>query len=94
LELENKVAQYEQEIHQKRTAIEQAKELLPRGPPRHMLKGHRDAVTAVRFHPEFDLVISASEDATLRLWDFESGSIEYTFKVRIKFIQPTSVLNV
>jgi platelet-activating factor acetylhydrolase IB subunit alpha len=40
------------------------------------LKGHRDAVTAVAFHPAFSLVASASDDASVRLWDCESGKFE------------------
>jgi platelet-activating factor acetylhydrolase IB subunit alpha len=53
---------------------------LPRPPAKFVLKGHRDNVTAVRFHPDMELVVSASEDATMRVWDFENGRIERTLK--------------
>lgn len=53
---------------------------LPRPPAKFVLKGHRDNVTAVRFHPDLELVCSASEDATVRVWDFEQGRVERTLK--------------
>jgi len=64
----------------KKLGKQETKETLPRGPPRHVLKGHRDAVNSVRFHPVYDLICSASEDATLRIWDYEAGSFEHTLK--------------
>ena len=42
--------------------------------------GHRSTVTAVRFHPTFSLVASASEDATIKVWDYETGEFERTVK--------------
>lgn len=47
---------------------------------KHILKGHRDNITKICFHKEFDVVISSSEDATVRVWDFESGSVENVLK--------------
>ena len=40
MELETKVTQYEEEIKEKKTGKEKSKETLPRGPPRHVLKGN------------------------------------------------------
>lgn len=53
---------------------------LPRPPAKFVLKGHRDNVTSVRFHPFQELVCSASEDATIRVWDYEQGRVERTLK--------------
>lgn len=53
---------------------------LPRPPAKFVLKGHRDNVTSVRFHPSHELVCSASEDATIRVWDYEQGRVERTLK--------------
>ena len=49
---------------------------LPRAPARSSLAGHRDAVTAVLFHPVYSLLFSASDDATIKVWDSESGRFE------------------
>ena len=49
---------------------------LPRAPARSSLAGHRDAVTAVLFHPVYSLLFSASDDATIKVWDSESGRYE------------------
>jgi platelet-activating factor acetylhydrolase IB subunit alpha len=53
---------------------------LPRAPEKHALIGHREAVTCLAFHPVFSILISASEDGSIRLWDYESGVFERTLK--------------
>ncbi|RMZ82536.1 hypothetical protein DV737_g2013, partial [Chaetothyriales sp. CBS 132003] len=53
---------------------------LPRAPPRHTLQGHRDPVTAVAFHPVFSSLASASEDTSIKIWDWELGEHERTLK--------------
>ncbi|CAF1382185.1 unnamed protein product [Rotaria sp. Silwood1] len=55
-------------------------EWIPRPPEKFELKGHRDTVTRVVFHPTFDLIASASEDATIKIWDYDSGEHERTLK--------------
>ncbi|KAJ8975360.1 hypothetical protein NQ317_000289 [Molorchus minor] len=49
-------------------------EWIPRPPEKFCLTGHRAPVTRVIFHPVFSVMVSASEDATLKVWDFETGS--------------------
>ncbi len=44
------------------------------------LTGHRNVVTTVAFHPVHSSIVSASEDTTLRVWDWESGGLERTLK--------------
>ncbi len=34
----------------------------------------------MRFHPVFSIIASASEDATIKLWDYETGEFERTLK--------------
>ena len=34
----------------------------------------------VAFHPKIPVVVSGSEDATIRAWDYESGEHERTLK--------------
>ncbi|XP_066137499.1 lissencephaly-1 homolog [Euwallacea fornicatus] len=55
-------------------------EWIPRPPEKFCLTGHRDPVTRVIFHPVFSLMVSASEDATMKVWDFETGEYERTLK--------------
>ena len=37
-------------------------------------------MTKVAMHPYYSIVASASEDATIRLWDIEAGEPERTMK--------------
>lgn len=53
---------------------------IPRPPERFTLTGHRAPVTKVVMHPAFTLVVSASEDATIKIWDYESGEFERSLK--------------
>jgi WD domain, G-beta repeat len=54
--------------------------LLPRGPAKATLAGHRAPVTAVAVHPRYSLVASASEDTTVKVWDYETAQYERTLK--------------
>jgi len=49
---------------------------LPREPQKHTLTGHRAPITSVMFHPVYNVVASSSEDATIKIWDYESGKFE------------------
>lgn len=57
---------------------------LPRAPAKHILSGHRSSVTRVAFHPVFSLLASSSEDATIKIWDWETGEFERTLKSHTK----------
>jgi hypothetical protein len=59
----------------------------PRAPARHTLSGHRSPITRVTFHPLFSVVVSASEDSTLKVWDWETGDFERTVKGHTKAVQ-------
>eukprot|EP00996_Jenningsia_fusiforme_P000386 NODE_1330_length_1582_cov_33.470972_g1194_i0.p1 GENE.NODE_1330_length_1582_cov_33.470972_g1194_i0~~NODE_1330_length_1582_cov_33.470972_g1194_i0.p1 ORF type:complete len:431 (-),score=63.62 NODE_1330_length_1582_cov_33.470972_g1194_i0:288-1499(-) len=48
----------------------------PVGQARITLTGHRSPVLCVKFHPNLPSVITASEDSTLRVWDYETGETE------------------
>ncbi len=53
---------------------------LPREPAEVSMAGHRGAVTSVAIHPTFSQVASGSEDASIKLWDYESHQYENTLK--------------
>lgn len=70
IELESKLAETEREYIQgggptrdKRTPTE----WIPRPPERYALSGHRSPVTRVIFHPVYSVLVSASEDATIKV---------------------------
>lgn len=69
MELESKLSEAKEEITlggpiaQKRDP----KEWIPRPPEKYALSGHRSPVTRVIFHPLFSVMVSASEDATIKV---------------------------
>jgi|Transcript_36836 platelet-activating factor acetylhydrolase IB subunit alpha len=44
------------------------------------MEGHRSKITKLVMHPKYNMVASASEDASIRLWDYETGEPEQTLK--------------
>ena len=59
---------------------------LPRAPARHTLTSHRAPITRVAFHPTWTVLASASEDATVKIWDWEGGEFERTVKGHTKAV--------
>lgn len=75
MELESKLNEAKEEmthggsVGQKRDP----KEWIPRPPERYALSGHRAPVTRVIFHPVFSVMVTASEDATIKVclcWNY------------------------
>eukprot|EP01117_Protostelium_nocturnum_P020668 TRINITY_DN9411_c0_g1_i1.p1 TRINITY_DN9411_c0_g1~~TRINITY_DN9411_c0_g1_i1.p1 ORF type:complete len:407 (-),score=78.71 TRINITY_DN9411_c0_g1_i1:28-1248(-) len=87
LDLETKVSQLQEEVGSKPQRNKNAGDELPRPPEVHTLTGHRDNITCVKFHPVFSIVASASQDATIKIWDFESGEFERTLKGHTDSVQ-------
>ncbi|KAG2458892.1 LIS1 protein, partial [Polypterus senegalus] len=92
MELESKLNEAKEEITsvgplgQKRDP----KEWIPRPPEKYALSGHRSPVTRVIFHPVFSVMVSASEDATIKVWDYETGDFERTLKGHTDSVQDIS----
>lgn len=61
--------------------------VLPRAPAKVSLSGHRNPVTCVALHPLYSVVASASEDATVKVWDYETGECERTLKGHTNVVQ-------
>ncbi|KAL7283677.1 hypothetical protein ACG7TL_003113 [Trametes sanguinea] len=81
MDLENRNAALQEELSlspAKRAALQT--DWVPRAPAAYVLKGHRGQVLKVAFHPTFNLIASASEDATVKIWDWETGEFERTLK--------------
>jgi platelet-activating factor acetylhydrolase IB subunit alpha len=53
---------------------------LPKVPEKYTLKGHTKRINKVLIHPIYDLVATASEDGSIRLWNYDSGEHEKTLK--------------
>jgi platelet-activating factor acetylhydrolase IB subunit alpha len=89
MELEAKLSETEKELIEgaptkaKRTPTE----WIPRHPEKFKLSGHRATVNRVIFHPIFSMMVSASEDATIKVWDFETGEYERTLKGHTDSVQ-------
>lgn len=65
-------------------------EWIPRPPERHSLSGHRSPITTVVFHPVYSVLVSASEDTSIKVWDYESGDFERTLKGHTDSVQDLS----
>ncbi|KDQ61138.1 hypothetical protein JAAARDRAFT_32141 [Jaapia argillacea MUCL 33604] len=88
MDLENRNSALQEEISMtpaKRVASQT--DWVPRAPAAHVLTGHRSPITSVAFHPTYSLLASASEDATVKIWDWETGEFERTLKGHTRAIQ-------
>lgn len=81
MDLENRNAALQEELSlspAKRAQMQT--DWVPRAPAAYVLTGHRGSVLKVAFHPTFNLIASASEDGTVKIWDWETGEFERTLK--------------
>lgn len=42
--------------------------------------GHRSKITRIQFHPSYTQIASSSEDASVKIWDYETGECEQTLR--------------
>lgn len=77
--LEDQIRRYKEE-NDPNAILGGQKEGLPKQPERYILQGHRNRVNRVIFHPVVDTLASASDDASIKLWDYEAGEIDKTLK--------------
>ena len=62
------------------TLAKQAGDAIPREPEKLKLMGHRARITKVIFHPLYTQVATSSEDASIKIWDYETGECEQTLR--------------
>ncbi|KAG6911014.1 hypothetical protein DXG01_005429 [Tephrocybe rancida] len=88
LELEARLASAQEELNtfSKDGAKRTNKDWLPSTAPKRSLVGHRDKVNAVSFYPLYSILASASVDATVKIWDWETGELERTLKGHTKSV--------
>lgn len=77
--LEDQIKRYREE-NDANAILGGQKEGLPKQPERFKLAGHKSKVTKVAFHPVIDCLASGSDDASIKLWDCESGENDKTLK--------------
>ncbi|KAJ2511322.1 Lissencephaly-1, partial [Coemansia sp. RSA 1939] len=96
MELESKLSRQQEEMRNgnisasasaRRGSAAQRTEWLPRPPAKTRLAQHRAPITRVRFHPQYTVLATASEDMTVKIWDSESGDFERTLKGHTKAVQ-------
>lgn len=58
----------------------EAGDAIPREPEKSKLMGHRARVTKIAFHPIYTQIASSSEDAAIKIWDYETGECEQTLR--------------
>lgn len=76
LELERQAAE-SVKIHAHRVTTDAGgaqRRLLPRFPPLNTLKGHSMGVTAIALHPDYTVVVSGSEDGTIKVGQIITAS--------------------
>jgi platelet-activating factor acetylhydrolase IB subunit alpha len=87
MDLESQIAHLQEELQSvpsKRATA--GNEFLPRPPEKFTMNGHRSPITSAVFHPVFSSLASASEDCTVKIWDFDSGDLEKTLKGHTKAV--------
>lgn len=88
MELEQRNSQLQEELASAPSSKRAAglSNWVPRNPARHVLQGHRSQVLRAAFHPVFSLVVSVSDDATIKVWDWETADFERTLKGHTKAV--------
>lgn len=86
MDLENRNAALQEELSTSPAKRASQSDWVPRAPAAHVLTGHRSPITRVAFHPQYSLLASASEDATVKIWDWETGEFERTLKGHTKSV--------
>lgn len=82
MEMEVKATQEKEQI----SALKSGANLLPTSEAWKTLTGHRGPLTRLAFHPQHQVLCTASEDTTIKVWDYETGEFERTLKGHTKAV--------
>jgi platelet-activating factor acetylhydrolase IB subunit alpha len=88
IELETKMEQLNEQLtstsavplNRKNLSPQDLEQLFPKMPAKYTLQSHRATVTKVAFHPQYSLAASCAEDASIKIWDFDTGQLDKTLK--------------
>ncbi|KAJ1957293.1 Lissencephaly-1 [Dipsacomyces acuminosporus] len=91
MELETKLSKLQEDIKSGAISLRnkgnKSGEWIPRPPAKTLLEQHKMPITRIRFHPQYTVLATASEDMTVKIWDSESGDFERTLKGHTKAVQ-------
>ncbi|PVV02907.1 hypothetical protein BB560_002626 [Smittium megazygosporum] len=98
IRLQKKIIELEQKNDELQKIIDQgvvrgpAKSLdaLPQAPAKFSFSQHRAPITRTCFHPQYNVLATASEDMSIKLWDVETGEFERTLKGHTKSVHDIS----
>ena len=57
-------------------AAKSSGDAVPREPEKKKMMGHRARVTRCIFHPTYDQLATSSEDASIKIWNYETFDCE------------------
>lgn len=94
MELESKLSEAEKEfIEGAPTRSKRSpSEWIPRPPEKYSLTGHRAPINRVIFHPVFSLIVSASEDATIKVGSLTFQSRQESLKLNGRYFETSMFL--
>lgn len=94
MELESKLSEAEKEfIEGAPTRSKRSpSEWIPRPPEKYSLTGHRAPINRVIFHPVFSLIVSASEDATIKVGSLTFHSRQESLKLNGRYFETSMFL--
>ncbi len=59
---------------------------LPNNPCKYLIEGHKRSVLCCSVHPVYSVIATASDDASIKLFDYETGEFERTLSGHVKSV--------
>jgi WD40 repeat protein len=61
------------------------------GQPRHILEGHKDAVSAVAISPDGSWLATGGNDGTVRIWDAVTGQPRHILEGHVDWVKAVAI---